>query len=25
MFFRYHQESKIILFAWVNDENSKRA
>ncbi len=21
LFFRYHQESKIILFAWVNDEN----
>lgn len=25
LFFRYHQESKIILFAWVNDENTKRA
>ncbi|MEM9924752.1 MAG: type II toxin-antitoxin system YhaV family toxin [Cyanobacteria bacterium P01_D01_bin.50] len=25
LFFRYHQTSKIILFAWVNDENSKRA
>ncbi|BAY35789.1 hypothetical protein NIES2111_01050 [Nostoc sp. NIES-2111] len=25
IFFRYHQESKIIVFAWVNDENSKRA
>lgn len=25
LFFRYHQESKIILIAWVNDENSKRA
>lgn len=25
MFFRYHQASKIIVFAWVNDENSKRA
>ncbi|WP_287751309.1 type II toxin-antitoxin system YhaV family toxin, partial [Microcystis sp. M046S1] len=25
LFFRYHEESKIILFAWVNDENSKRA
>ena len=25
LFFRYHQESKIIIFAWVNDENSKRA
>jgi toxin YhaV len=25
LFFRYHQESKIILLAWVNDDNSKRA
>lgn len=25
LFFRYHQESKIIVFAWVNDESSKRA
>jgi toxin YhaV len=25
LFFRYHQESKIIVFAWVNDEDSKRA
>jgi len=25
LFFRYHQASKIIVFAWVNDENSKRA
>lgn len=25
LFFRYHQESKIIVFAWVNDERSKRA
>jgi toxin YhaV len=25
LFFRYHHESKIIVFAWVNDENSKRA
>lgn len=25
LFFRYHQESKIILLAWVNDEKSKRA
>jgi toxin YhaV len=25
LFFRYHQESKIVVFAWVNDENSKRA
>ncbi|MDJ0617373.1 MAG: type II toxin-antitoxin system YhaV family toxin [Calothrix sp. MO_192.B10] len=25
LFFRYHQASKIIVFAWVNDEESKRA
>jgi toxin YhaV len=25
LFFRYHQQSKIILLCWVNDENSKRA
>lgn len=25
IFFRYHQESKIILLAWVNDEHAKRA
>jgi toxin YhaV len=25
LFFRYHLESKIIVFAWVNDERSKRA
>ncbi len=25
LFFRYHQESKIIILAWVNDESSKRA
>jgi toxin YhaV len=25
LFFRYHIESKIIIFAWVNDERSKRA
>jgi toxin YhaV len=25
LFFRYHQESKILLFVWVNDEKSKRA
>ena len=25
LFFRYHQASKTIIFAWVNDENSKRA
>jgi toxin YhaV len=25
LFFRYHLERKIIVFVWVNDENSKRA
>ena len=25
LFFRYHAPSKVIVFAWVNDENSKRA
>jgi toxin YhaV len=25
LFFRYHLESKIIVFAWVNDEGTKRA
>lgn len=25
LFFRYHLEKKIIIFAWVNDENTKRA
>ncbi len=25
LFFRYHLESKIIVFVWVNDENTKRA
>lgn len=25
LFFRYHQDRKIIVFAWVNDENSKRS
>ncbi|PSB19449.1 type II toxin-antitoxin system YhaV family toxin [Phormidesmis priestleyi ULC007] len=25
LFFRCHQQSKIIVFVWVNDENSKRA
>jgi toxin YhaV len=25
LFFRYHLESKMIVFAWVNDEQSKRA
>jgi toxin YhaV len=25
LFFRYHEASKIILYAWVNDEDTKRA
>lgn len=25
LFFRFHSESKIIVFAWVNDEKNKRA
>jgi toxin YhaV len=25
LFFRYHLESKIIVYAWVNDESTKRA
>lgn len=25
LFFRYHLEQKIIVYAWVNDDNSKRA
>ncbi len=25
LFFRYHLKSKIIVFAWVNDEQTKRA
>lgn len=25
LFFRYHALSKVIVFAWVNDEDSKRA
>lgn len=25
LFFRYHSESKIIVFAWVNDERTLRA
>jgi len=25
LFFRYHFEAKIIVYAWVNDENNKRA
>lgn len=25
LFFRYHIESKIIVYAWVNDESTKRA
>ena len=24
-FFRYHLESKVIVYAWVNDEKNKRA
>ena len=24
-FFRFHQDSKIIVYAWVNDEDTKRA
>jgi toxin YhaV len=24
LFFRYHQASKIIVYAWVNDEDTKR-
>lgn len=24
LFFRYHQGNRIIVYAWVNDENSKR-
>ncbi len=24
LFFRFHSESKIIVYAWVNDENNKR-
>lgn len=24
LFFRYHQQSKVIIYAWVNDENTKR-
>jgi toxin YhaV len=24
LFFRYHLESKIIVYAWVNDEDTKR-
>ena len=24
-FFRYHRESRIIIYAWVNDEDTKRA
>ncbi|MCT7969759.1 type II toxin-antitoxin system YhaV family toxin [Laspinema sp. D1] len=24
LFFRYHQDSKIVIFLWVNDEKSKR-
>lgn len=25
LFFRYHAASKVIVYAWVNDEDSKRA
>jgi toxin YhaV len=25
LFFRYHRESHIIIYAWVNDEDTKRA
>ena len=25
LFFRYHQPSKIIVYAWINDDKSKRA
>lgn len=25
LFFRYHASSKMIMFAWVNDEDSRRA
>jgi toxin YhaV len=25
LFFRYHAASELIVYAWVNDENSKRA
>jgi toxin YhaV len=25
LFFRYHAPSKVIVFAWVNDEETKRA
>ena len=25
LFFRYHVASKIIVYAWVNDEDTKRA
>jgi len=25
LFFRYHQASRIIVYAWVNDEETKRA
>lgn len=25
LFFRYHAKSKVIVYAWVNDEKSKRA
>ena len=24
LFFRYHRESRIIIYAWINDEDTKR-
>lgn len=25
LFFRYHAQAKVIVYVWVNDENTKRA
>jgi toxin YhaV len=25
LFFRYHAPSKVIVFAWINDQDTKRA
>jgi toxin YhaV len=25
LFFRYHREARVIIYAWVNDEDTKRA
>ena len=25
LFFRYHAQAKVIVFAWVNDEDTKQA